>query len=267
MSKRPMRKKGFTLVEILVVVSIIALLMAILVPAVAVTHRQSRRILCLSNLKQLSLAAQIYADNNDDYYPLAYIMKVDAGVGTMWDWDFLTIIKDGKVEKVPGLLWQGNTNPKILQCPSYRGRAWGDDPYTGYNYNRSYIGGCAGMLDGVIVPFTVVMSVKNHNVKGPSTTAIFGDAGENIGGKPNKYMLSPFPGKLETFCPRSTGVQSYRHLQKTNVAYCDGSASSTNELYTETDDWSSNELETYNQKNIDKKVGFLSKNNNAYNLR
>jgi len=262
-----MSKKALTLIELLVVISVIALLMAILVPALAKARRQSRAIICLSNLRQLSLAAQIYTDNNDDYYPLAYIINVNGGVMTMWDWDFLTIIKDGQEEKVPGLLWQGTTNQQVQQCPSYQGSTWGNDPYTGYNYNRSYIGGSAGMLNGVIVPFTVVMSAKSLNVKRPSTTAIFGDGGENIGGKPNKYMLSPFAGELETFWPRSAGVQGYRHLGKTNVAYCDGSVRKSDTPYTETDSWSKNDLEEYNNKNPNDKVGFISTDNRAYDLK
>ncbi|MHC4726881.1 MAG: type II secretion system protein, partial [Planctomycetota bacterium] len=62
-----MRKNtGFTLIELLVVIAIIAVLMAILMPALNRAREQGRRSTCLSNLKQLTLAWIMYADENDD---------------------------------------------------------------------------------------------------------------------------------------------------------------------------------------------------------
>ena len=59
------RQKGFTLIELLVVIAIIAILMAILLPALNRVREQGKRAVCLSNLKQLSLAWIMYADEND----------------------------------------------------------------------------------------------------------------------------------------------------------------------------------------------------------
>ena len=56
---------GFTLVELLVVIAIIALLMAVLLPALNKARSQSKRIVCLSGLKQLVTAWMAYADNSD----------------------------------------------------------------------------------------------------------------------------------------------------------------------------------------------------------
>ena len=57
---------GFTLIELLVVIAIIAILMAILMPALNSAREQGKRATCLSNLKNLTLAWIMYADDNDD---------------------------------------------------------------------------------------------------------------------------------------------------------------------------------------------------------
>jgi len=60
-----MRKKAFTLIELLVVIAVIAVLMAILMPALHCAREQGKRIVCQSNLKQMSLAWIMYAQEND----------------------------------------------------------------------------------------------------------------------------------------------------------------------------------------------------------
>ena len=59
-------KSGFTLIELLVVIAIIAILMGILMSALQRVREQGKRATCLSNLKQLTLAWTIYADDHDD---------------------------------------------------------------------------------------------------------------------------------------------------------------------------------------------------------
>lgn len=64
-------KRGFTLIELLVVVAIIAVLIAILMPSLGKAREQARNVKCLSVLRQFGVAANIYADQSNDFTPQA----------------------------------------------------------------------------------------------------------------------------------------------------------------------------------------------------
>src|SRR6266446_3203198 len=66
-----MRKRAFTLVELLVVIAIITILLAILLPVLGRAREQARRVQCGSNLRQITQAWLMYADNNGGYLPAA----------------------------------------------------------------------------------------------------------------------------------------------------------------------------------------------------
>jgi type II secretory pathway pseudopilin PulG len=99
-------KSRFTLIELLTVIMVIAILIALLMPALHRTRYNARLVSCANNLRQYGLAVFTYASDNDTYYPYyrSTVLKNRA------------IIKEGKVDSRP-LIEPYITDINIMNCP------------------------------------------------------------------------------------------------------------------------------------------------------
>jgi len=77
--RRPLPHRGFTLVELLVVIGIIAVLISLLLPALQKARHAAGVTQCLSNIRQVGMMLQLYANDNKDYALLGYLVAPVAG--------------------------------------------------------------------------------------------------------------------------------------------------------------------------------------------
>jgi prepilin-type N-terminal cleavage/methylation domain-containing protein/prepilin-type processing-associated H-X9-DG protein len=240
------RRSAFTLTELLVVIAVIAVLASLLLPGLSGSKASSLRIQCVSNLRQMDIAAVLYIDDNGNYYPIAYDYMQEGGVTWSVCWDLTTVYGNPNTV-IPGLLWQCQTSAQIQQCPSFIGAAnWLSDPYTGYNYNTSFIG--HGQDESIPEP------AKNSDVLKPARTVLFGD-GQYAAGA-DKFMRAPWPNPGDDdFVGRWAGTQGFRHQQLSNAGFCDGHVESLRSCYTNNADGANN---------VAPGTGFLSPDNSIY---
>jgi len=227
------KRKAFTLIELLVVIAIIAVLMAILFPALNRAREQGKRASCLNNMKQLALAWILYADENDDrivngeaYNSGDGLAPVPTGgihAGEQW-WtgdDCAPGYMQGEKLAVEvqirairaGALYPYCKNEKLYRCPTgVRGemRTYTiGDSMNGLRRDGTYNGNV-----GRLVGRTMLWVKKRTEimVPGPSYRIVFLDEGR----------ITPDSYAVHYLNPRWWDPPHVRHGDGTNVSFADG---------------------------------------------
>jgi prepilin-type processing-associated H-X9-DG protein len=227
------RTGAFTLVELLMVIGVIAVLLALLMPALVRARRAAQRIACASNLRQIAVVQQFYLNEFKDYY-LPYKWGLDLTRPAGWP----PVVPPSVPPSVPHLQWPGNpafrrtlqvqqfgTNrvPYKLICPLAilaidQGTVQGHPIVRSYGYNHESLNGRAN-------PPVYFTGHKRKDVRSPATKLMFADATSGAitkAGATNYDKYGEFWGLPAGGGSPVTNVIAYRHERGANVAFWDG---------------------------------------------
>lgn len=172
-------RQGFSLVELLVVMAIIAVLVSMLIPAVNRVRAAANSTYCKNNLRQLGLAIHLYAHEHDNDLPpvTEFAWFLPPGAGNKEVYWFGEVLPDKSIDFSTGTLsryMEGNM--ASMQCPDFKTGQFVqrfNGASSGYGYNYQYLGG--GPTQGPNGQ-AVKASISISSVKSTSTTIAFADS-------------------------------------------------------------------------------------------
>ncbi|HCG25173.1 MAG TPA: hypothetical protein DE060_12905 [Lentisphaeria bacterium] len=188
----------FTLTELLTVIAIIAILAGMLLPALNSVRARAQASLCISNLKQITMSANMYHNDHNGYY-----IPYDMGDGTLFAYHLLTNYMNVK-------------NHKILHCPLKKIKMKMTKTYCNtYGVNVFCISGSYFITGERPVNWQEIPA-KETQVARPSATIYFMDSYNNTDPEIGISELRPYTAV-------SGGIAHAPHDRSSNIAWCDGS--------------------------------------------
>ena len=229
-SHNPVERDGaFTLIELLIVVSIMALLLSILLPGLGKAREQAKAAVCASNVRQLLIANNAYASEYGGRYCAG---AVDMATENLQRWHGMRSATDEDFDPARGPLspFLGESTP-IRQCPSFP-RFIASTPAAfesgsgGYGYNQAYLGRVMKKFaDGNYAVVTDDVGELSERIRRPAETLMFSDAAfaAKMEGVIEYSFAEPrFHPEWLAWQARTDPSIHFRHTRQANIGWCDG---------------------------------------------